>query len=181
MDFLKLSFGVGMRNSGWIWGCLVHPSSHSVAARSTKDSSERSCRARPRSRGKLGVFCGFSVVEIVFDRSRWPGTFGARFFSRKPGLGWWDHLVISQRSEVFSCPCILLVTISCNYKWCVISPQIHIQCLTYHHYHDLMSNYRYPSVNQQIALGIPSFPFFGGISGLFSRAKCWCPGAHCPQ
>lgn len=89
MDFLKLSFGVGMRNSGWIWGCLVHPSSHSVAARSTKDSSERSCRARPRSRGKLGVFCGFSVVEIVFDRSRsrWPGTFGARFFSRKPGLG----------------------------------------------------------------------------------------------
>lgn len=52
-----------MRKWGWIWGCLA-TSSH--AARSTKDSSERSRRARPRSRGKLdqiGVFYGFSVVK----------------------------------------------------------------------------------------------------------------------
>lgn len=100
MDFLKLSFGVGMRNSGWIWGCLVHPSSHSVAARSTKDSSERSCRARPRSRGKLGFSMGFLWLKSCLIGVDDLALSGQGFFQENLA---WDDKIIWYLVEVQRC------------------------------------------------------------------------------
>lgn len=51
-----------------------------------------------------------------------------------------------------------------------------------YHYHHLMSNYRYPSVNQQMnmdAWKFVRFLFGVGISGLFSRAKWLTKATSC--